>query len=114
MSMLIISLRRNCAVLLLLACFFVLTTSLRAQEATAALVGSVSDPSGASVAGVLIRVVNLDTNTAREAQTDASGAYSLPFLPAGDYTITASSAGFQSQKVDKVTLQVQQTARMDF
>ena len=54
------------------------------------------------------------TNTSRETRTDAAGSYSIPFIPAGDYTLSASLAGFQSQKVDRLTLQVQQAARADF
>jgi hypothetical protein len=85
-----------------------------AQETTATLVGNVSDASGAAASGALIKATNLGTNTTRETQSDSAGSYSLPFLPAGDYTVTASLTGFQSQKVDRLTLQVQQTARMDF
>ncbi len=88
--------------------------SIRAQETTATLVGTVTDTSSAAVANVLIKAINLGTNTSRETQSDAAGSYSLPFLPAGDYAVTASISGFQSQKVDRMTLQVQQTARMDF
>ncbi|MDQ2901716.1 MAG: TonB-dependent receptor, partial [Acidobacteriota bacterium] len=73
-----------------------------------------TDASGAVLPGVSIRATNLATNTFREIQTDAAGSYSIPFLPAGDYTVTATRTGFQAQKTDKATLEVQQTARMDF
>src|SRR5579859_1601954 len=63
---------------------------------------------------VTVRLTNPATNTSRETKTDASGAYSLPFLPAGDYSLAATLAGFQTQKVDRLTLQVQQTTRVDF
>ncbi|MGI8992051.1 MAG: carboxypeptidase regulatory-like domain-containing protein [Bryobacteraceae bacterium] len=76
--------------------------------------GTVTDASGAVLPGVTIRATNLATNTFREIQTDAAGSYSIPFLPAGDYTVTATRTGFQAQKIDKATLEVQQTARMDF
>jgi hypothetical protein len=85
-----------------------------AQETTATLQGTVTDASGAVLPGVTVRVTNLATNTSRETRTDAAGSYSIPFIPAGDYTLTASLAGFQSQKVDRLTLQVQQAARADF
>ena len=84
------------------------------QETTATLVGTVTDPSGGTVPGAAIRAVNIDTNISRDTKTDEKGEYSLPFLPAGDYTVTATSGGFQQQKVERMTLQVQQSARMDF
>ena len=87
---------------------------LLAQETTATLVGNIVDPSGAPVPGAVIRALHVATNSAREAKTDNAGDYSLPFLPAGDYTVTAAANGFQTQKIERLTLQVQQTARVDF
>ena len=97
----------------LLALLVLHGAKLWAQEA-ATLVGSATDSSGAVVANVAIRATNLATNVSRQTQTDASGNYTLPFLPAGDYNVTATLSGFQTQTVDRLTLQVKQTARMDF
>jgi len=77
-------------------------------------VGSIADASGAVVPNVLVKATNLATNVSRETKSDDSGNYTLPFLPAGDYSVTASISGFQTQTVDRLTLQVQQTARIDF
>src|SRR5260370_22565017 len=95
-----------------IACAF--AVACRAQETTARWRGVATDPSGAMLPSVPVRVTNLATNTSRETKTDASGASSIPFLPAGDYSIAATLAGFQTQKVDRMTLQVQQSARVDF
>jgi hypothetical protein len=84
------------------------------QQTTGALLGSVSDVSGAVMPGVAIKAVNLATNAARETQTDQAGNYSLPYLPAGNYRVTATQKGFQVQQVDSITLQVDQTGRVDF
>ena len=88
--------------------------SLQAQQTAATLVGTVNDATGATVPDAVVRVTNLSTNTTRETKTDPAGSYSMPFLPAGDYTVTASMTGFQAARVERVTLQVQQTARVDF
>ena len=85
-----------------------------AQQTSATLSGVAMDSSGAVLPGVSIRVTNLSTNAMRETRTDSSGSYSMPFLPAGDYTVDASLQGFQAQKVERITLQVQQAARVDF
>ena len=50
----------------------------------------------------------------REAVSDQAGTYSMPYLPAGNYRVTASQTGFQLQQIDAITLQVDQSARVDF
>src|SRR5260370_30281990 len=87
---------------------------LEAQQTSATLLGNVVDPSGAAVPGVTVRVSNLATNIKREAVTDQAGNYSIPYLPAGNYLVTATREGFQVQQIDNVTLQVEQAARVDF
>jgi hypothetical protein len=96
-------------------CFFLIFGgALLAQETTATLVGNIVDPSGAPVPGATVRALNTATNASRETRTDNTGAYTLPYLPAGDYSVTATAGGFQQQSVEHMTLQVQQSARLDF
>jgi hypothetical protein len=94
---------------------FALALSARAfaQQTTGTVLGAVSDPSGAAVPEVRIQAANLATNVVRETLSDAAGDYSIPNLPPGLYRITASKAGFQSSRLDNVTLQVEQVARLD-
>src|SRR5438128_1558550 len=87
-----------------------LTIPCLAQETTATLLGTATDPSGAVLPNVAIKATNLATNAVRETLSDASGNYTIPFLPSGDYSVTASLTGFQAQKIERLTLQVQQTA----
>jgi carboxypeptidase family protein len=84
------------------------------QQTGATLVGTVSDATGAVLPKVAIRASNLATNVARASVSDDSGNYSIPFLPAGDYAVTATLGGFREGQVDRITLQVLQTARVDF
>src|SRR5215831_5323289 len=92
---------------------FALAARAFAQQTTATVVGTVTDPSGASVPDVRVQASNLATNVSRETLSDGTGAYSLPNLPPGVYRITASKTGFQSSRLDNVTLQVEQVARLD-
>ena len=85
-----------------------------AQVTTATLLGTATDPSGAVLPNVVVKATNLATNASRETISDASGNFTLPFLTAGDYDVTASLSGFQTQRIKGLTLQVQQTARIDF
>ena len=101
------------AFLRLLSAAAVLSALATAQQTTATIIGVVTDPAGASVAGVVVRATNLSTNAVRETKTDESGGYTLPFLPSGAYSLTASASGFQTQRVDRIELQVQQNARLD-
>src|SRR5258706_6666507 len=81
---------------------------------TATLPGTATDSSGGVVTDVTVRATNLSTNGFREARTDSAGNYSIPFLTAGDYKISATKGGFQAQQNERVTLQVDQNARIDF
>src|SRR5438093_10831011 len=91
----------------------VLGAAALAQQTTATVTGTVTDPTGALVPGVTITVTNLATNGVRETKSGETGSYTLPFLPAGEYSVMAVAPGFQTQKIDRVTLQVQQTGRVD-
>ncbi|HEU0120532.1 MAG TPA: TonB-dependent receptor [Bryobacteraceae bacterium] len=86
---------------------------LPAQQITGTVTGIATDPSGAVLPGVQVRVTNLQTSVARETNTDASGAFSVPFLPAASYSLTATAKGFRTFQVDSFVLQVGQTARLD-
>lgn len=88
-------------------------TVLEAQQTTATVVGVATDPSGAALPGVRVRVQNLGTNVARETVTDAGGNYSISFLPAARFSLTAVAQGFQTYEVKQFELQVGQTARLD-
>lgn len=98
---------RICFVLLLAA------TSMYAQQTAATLTGTVTDSTGANMPDVVVRATNRNTNLVRETRSDASGSYSIPFLPAGEYNVQATKQGFRTQKLDNLTLQVGQTARVD-
>ena len=96
-----------------LTVLMILAASLAAQQTTATLTGTATDSSGASMPDVVIKATNRNTNLVRETKSDASGSYTVPFLPAGEYTIVATKQGFRTQKLDNLTLQVGQTARVD-
>ena len=87
---------------------------LGAQQTTATLLGTVRDSSGAAAPGSTVRASNIGTNIRREAKTDQDGNYAIPSLPAGNYQVTVTHEGFQAQQIESVTLQVEQSARLDF
>src|SRR5581483_11706859 len=80
--------------LLMLIFFFPLFS--RGQEVTAALNGTVTDPSGAAVSGARVVAKDLDRGTEFATTTNGNGAYGLPRLPVGRYEIRVENPGFQS------------------
>src|SRR5437667_8349643 len=95
-----------------LAGMFLFCSVAVAQEAV--IVGAVKDQTGAVIPGVTITATNPNTGMTRTAMTNETGNYSGPHLPVGTYAIKAELAGFKTQVAEKVKLDVQQTARVDF
>ena len=82
-------------------------------QSTAMVVGTVSDSSGAVVAGAKVAATNQDTGFTRNAVSNSTGTYELPSIPIGRYDFTATQTGFKQSQVSNVTLQVAQEARVD-
>ncbi len=61
-------------------------TRLSAQLDRATPVGTVSDSSGAVMAGAKVELVSQETGLRREVQTGANGSYTFPLVPIGVYT----------------------------
>ena len=83
------------------------------QEVTAAIVGTVTDPSGAPVAGAAVTATDTERGTVWTAKTNDTGAYNLLRLPIGSYKVKVAAQGFQSAEQSAFTLVLNQTARVD-
>src|SRR5690242_11019580 len=71
--------------------------------------GSVSDSSGAVIAGARITVVEIDTGLARSTVSNSEGIYVLGSLRPSRYTMTAEAAGFSKFTESGITLQANDT-----
>jgi hypothetical protein len=78
--------------------------ALFAQENRATLSGSVTDSTGAAIARAKVIVTEMQTGVKATASTETSGAYNLPFLPIGEYEISAESPGFKKYVQQGITL----------
>jgi carboxypeptidase family protein/TonB-dependent receptor-like protein len=85
-----------------------------ASGPTGMITGTVTDPSGAVVRNARITVLNEATNAVRTAETNDDGDFTVALLPPGRYRVTAESAGFRKSIFGDVTVDVDQTARVDF
>ena len=83
------------------------------QEVTGAVVGTVTDPSGAAIQGATATATDVDRGTVWTAQTNGAGAYNILRLPVGNYTVKITKDGFQSAAQPVFTLVLNQTARID-
>src|SRR5262249_37919116 len=82
-------------------------------QATGTILGTVSDPTLAVVAGAKITVTNVDTNVSRTTQANGSGFYEVFDLIPGQYTVAAEATGFKKAVRSQFELQVAQSARVD-
>jgi hypothetical protein len=95
------------AILTILLCTFA-STPATAQVTGATLSGTVTDPSGAVVAGAQVEIKNTGTGIVRTVTTDSAGLYSAPNLIPGVYEVKISAAGFSTTVQSNLTLSVGQ------
>lgn len=77
-----------------------------AQTNTSRISGTVTDSSGAVIAGAKVTAKNDATGVAQTQTTTEAGLYSFPSLPVGGYTITVEMAGFKTANQAGVIIQV--------
>jgi carboxypeptidase family protein len=98
--------RRAARYVLLLVVLLLPAMLARAQSPAATLGGTVLDENGAVVPAVEITVLNLSTAVQRHALTGGEGAFVVPLLPPGRYTLTAQRDGFATLEVRNIVLNV--------
>jgi hypothetical protein len=77
-----------------IAAFFA-APGLCAQLVTGSISGRVTDATGATVQQASVTVTNEDENLlVRTTATNSEGAYTVPLLPAGHYTVAVVAPGF--------------------
>ena len=96
-----------------LAALLLLPLIACAQYGTGVLLGTVTDTSGAVVAGARVVTRNVETNEVREFTTDSSGNYQFNALPAGNYVVTVTANSFKQARVDNLVLRVNSQLRAD-
>src|SRR5580658_5924002 len=87
--------------------------SLSAQTFRGTILGTVTDPSGAVVAGATVTVRNTGTGLQRTTETSADGSFALPELPIGTYNVTVTQSGFDTFLTTGVTVDVASERRVD-
>src|SRR5581483_12165607 len=100
---------RKTNLIVALVAIFAGTFAAHAQGPVGTINGTILDAGGAVVPGAAVVVVENNTKVETTATTTSAGAYTLPYLPPGTYTVRVSAPGFRTATADNVTLRAAQT-----
>ncbi len=81
---------------------------LQADELTARIHGTVTDPSGAAVPGAQVKATNLETNVSATVPSADDGSFEFLSLPVGTYQVTVTKSGFRAFTATNLPLQLNQ------
>src|ERR1700734_990088 len=77
----------------------ILTAPLWGQgETTSAIVGSVTDVTGAAIAGATVMIISTENGLKRSAKTDADGRFDFPQLKPGPYAVKVAADQFETRE----------------
>lgn len=86
---------------------------LAAAQNTASVSGTVSDKSGAAVAGAHVVLTNVSGTLTKETDTTDTGAYVFSSLPSGTYDLNVTAKGFQKFTAKALVVNVADKERVD-
>jgi hypothetical protein len=93
---------------------FTFCISVSAQTTSTTILGTVSDASGAILAGAKVTAVNTRTGVKRDVVTSSTGDFSFPLLDVGVYDLTVDAHGFKQEIRRNILLEINEKVRMDF
>jgi len=91
----------------------VATFPAAAQVDRGAVLGTVTDPSGARIASARITITNHETGQLVHLTTDDQGNYTANLLRIGTYSVSATKQGFETTVQSSVDVAVNQSVRVD-
>ncbi|MGA8103200.1 MAG: carboxypeptidase-like regulatory domain-containing protein, partial [Candidatus Acidiferrales bacterium] len=95
------------------ACLATFTIPVAAQSTFGSISGTVSDATGASMAGASVTLTNLGTGSTQTLSTNPDGLYSFVNLNPGAYSLNVEKTGFKHFRRDPINVQVQQAVSID-
>lgn len=102
------------ALLFLIAAVMIYPTGRTfAQNSSAAVTGTVADPTGARLPGAKVVLTSVDTNVARVTVSNGAGDYNFVSVPPAKYRLTISAPTFQTQEIASFDVSVDQTVNID-
>ena len=85
-----------------------------AQSSKGILTGTVTDPTGAVVAGANVKITNTATGTVRETETTGEGNYRIDAVDPGVYNVVVTTSGFKTVTLNNVQVAAGQASTSDF
>jgi len=76
--------------------------------------GAVHDKTGAAVVGATVVVRQTETGASRQLTTDTDGRYYAPSVPVGNFIVTVSHEGFQTDQRSGISLAIGQHLQVNF
>jgi hypothetical protein len=100
-------------VILVFAALFLGANATLGQDVTATIAGTVTDSSGAAIAGATVTAKSVDRGTIFKDVSNEAGIYRITQLPVGNYELRVEKDGFQTSLHPAFTLALNQIARID-
>lgn len=88
-------------------------TNLNAQVLYGTIVGTITDASGGAIPGASVKIVNIGTQQEWTAKANELGVFTVSTIPAGNYDVTVTNAGFQSFTQQGVRVTANNVVRVD-
>src|SRR2546429_7053486 len=96
-----------------LALVFPVLLAAQSQATTGVIRGTVTDPSGTTVAGATVVLHEAQTGFQRQVTTNERGIFIAPLMPLGTYDVAARAVGFSETRRTGVRLGVGETVNLN-
>jgi len=83
------------------------------MKSTGAVLGRVTDPSGAVVPGATVTLTNVGTGAVLRTQANTSGDYSFPVVPVSRYELAVEASGFKTMVLRAISVSAVENVRLD-
>src|SRR5438876_3541087 len=93
-------------------CLLAVPKAALSQTNRGTIAGSVADTTGAAIPDATVKLEQKTTGLSQSMTTSTSGDFTFPGLAAGQYTITVSHTGFQTQQFADVEVDVAKTTTL--
>jgi hypothetical protein len=102
-----------CVLAVLSICFLLNTNAAHGQTVYGGIVGTVTDPQGAAVAGAKVTVTSTTKGTTQEAVSNESGNYVVTHLIPDTYSVKVEATGFKKYEVAAVEVSADENPKVD-
>ncbi|HEY2121017.1 MAG TPA: TonB-dependent receptor [Candidatus Acidoferrum sp.] len=92
---------------------FMVCSPAMPQGSSGRILGTVTDPSGAAIAGATVTITDVQRGTTRTLTTDSGGEYVAPGLLPGTYSVRADAKGFKAFERQNVLLETGKDLQID-